>query len=378
MKKNGIILIFTAIALFFLCAVSAFAITESEVQAQVDAHGREAVSGNVFIWFICAIAFLKISQKIDSFMSGLGINVGHTGGNMLAEAFIAARGVSEGRRLFGIGSSGRGLRGAPSGTAGANVTGSAGIIPGGLAGVISRRVQGGAVYEATGQAGSGLFSGIGSMAYQRSLDKGGDYANNITGAVARGSISQMGTITGDRAADALTSYFGGSVPVPSAESPAPETVSVNTPEISAGQIPHAPQVPEQAAFDTSISESVIVSDTAGVIAYSESIPALETTCAPSQQIHYSEVEIGGGRITGYEESVSGGEARQFAMYAAEQYTRPEQKFETLTAVDGSKWYRQYTVNAVEKTPYKAPDGRVTFSETIIQKLPAMPKRKDRV
>ena len=44
----------------------AFAISEEEVQAQVDAVGKETVSGNVLIWFMCAIGFLKVSQKIDS------------------------------------------------------------------------------------------------------------------------------------------------------------------------------------------------------------------------------------------------------------------------------------------------------------------------
>ena len=81
-------------ALFFcLSSQTAFAFSESDAQAQVDAAGREAVSGNVLVWFLCAIAFLKVSQKIDSFMSSLGVNVGHTGGSMIAEAMIAARGV---------------------------------------------------------------------------------------------------------------------------------------------------------------------------------------------------------------------------------------------------------------------------------------------
>jgi hypothetical protein len=31
---------------------------------------------------------VKVSQKIDSFMSSLGINVGHTGGSLMAEATI--------------------------------------------------------------------------------------------------------------------------------------------------------------------------------------------------------------------------------------------------------------------------------------------------
>ena len=78
-----------------LCCQPAFAaVSEEEVQAQVDAVGKEAVSGNVLIWFMCAIGFLKVSQKIDSFMASLGVNVGHTGGSMLAEALIAARGFS--------------------------------------------------------------------------------------------------------------------------------------------------------------------------------------------------------------------------------------------------------------------------------------------
>lgn len=75
-------------------AVPAFAIEESEVEAAVNATSREEVTGNVLIWFLCAVAFLKVSQKIDSFMSSIGVNVGHTGGSMLAEAMVAARGIS--------------------------------------------------------------------------------------------------------------------------------------------------------------------------------------------------------------------------------------------------------------------------------------------
>ena len=81
-----------AVLCFSFCQ-PVFAMTESEIQDQVNAVGKETASGNVLIWFLCAIAFLKVSQKIDSFMSSLGINVGHTGGSMLAEAMIAARGI---------------------------------------------------------------------------------------------------------------------------------------------------------------------------------------------------------------------------------------------------------------------------------------------
>ena len=104
------VLIFLFIFLFAF-ALPASAITEEEVQKQVDAQGREAVTGNVFIWFLCAVGFLKVSQRMDSLLSSLGISVGHTGGNMLGEAMIAARtiGAATGRHFHGAGG-GSGLR----------------------------------------------------------------------------------------------------------------------------------------------------------------------------------------------------------------------------------------------------------------------------
>ena len=64
MKRKAFII--SVVAAVCLCTVSALALTESEVQQQVDSVGREAVTGNIFIWFLCAIAFLKISQKNSS------------------------------------------------------------------------------------------------------------------------------------------------------------------------------------------------------------------------------------------------------------------------------------------------------------------------
>ena len=84
------------LSVLVICALTipAFALTESDVQSQVSASGKEGVAGNLFIWFLCAVAFLKISQKIDSFMASIGVNVGHTGGSMLGEAMVAFKGVS--------------------------------------------------------------------------------------------------------------------------------------------------------------------------------------------------------------------------------------------------------------------------------------------
>ena len=60
MKKKRILVALAVVcALLCIFPLSAFAITEEEVQAQVDAVGREAVTGNIFVWFLCAIGFLK-------------------------------------------------------------------------------------------------------------------------------------------------------------------------------------------------------------------------------------------------------------------------------------------------------------------------------
>ena len=205
-----------------LCCQPAFAaVTEEEVQAQVDAVGKEAVSGNVLIWFMCAIGFLKVSQKIDSFMASLGVNVGHTGGSMLAEAMIAVRGFSGFKSFsshhFGGGHSSNSTH-VNAGGGGKGGGFGAGFASGGLAGVIGRKVTNNAVKTATtpsetkasglGGLVGGAAGGIGGHIYTSSVSKGGNFANNVIGSVATGNITQMGTISGEKAVDALHSYMG--------------------------------------------------------------------------------------------------------------------------------------------------------------------------
>ena len=125
------------LSVLVICALTipAFALTESDVQSQVSASGKEGVAGNLFVWFLCAVAFLKISQKIDSFMQGLGINVGHTGGSMLAEAMLAARSIAAARGVAGRGRGGNaGRAGSTGGSGGDSNT----FLQGGLAGVANR------------------------------------------------------------------------------------------------------------------------------------------------------------------------------------------------------------------------------------------------
>lgn len=57
-RKHKILITLLAVAVTVsLTTVPAFALTESEVQDQVNAVGKEVVTGNLFVWFLCAIAF---------------------------------------------------------------------------------------------------------------------------------------------------------------------------------------------------------------------------------------------------------------------------------------------------------------------------------
>ena len=190
------------LSVLVICALTipAFALTESDVQSQVSASGKEGVAGNLFVWFLCAVAFLKISQKIDSFMQGLGINVGHTGGSMLAEAMLAARSIAAARGVAGRGRGSNAGCGGSTGGGGDSNT----FLQGGLAGVVNRSFYNGAYKSATG-TGSG---GVGGMAFRASMTKGGDVANNVISRIATGRSGAGDVMSGNMAADALMSYMG--------------------------------------------------------------------------------------------------------------------------------------------------------------------------
>lgn len=326
--------------LFCVFCQPVFALSESDVQAQVDAAGKETVAGNVLIWFLCAVAFLKISQKIDSFMSTLGIHVGNTGGSMLAEAVIAARGIGSIRNSSGVRFGGS----HNSRSTNVNSGSSGGFLSSGLAGVVSRKVTQSAIKNATAPpngkttgGGSGVGNGIGAgisktsggnandsgtskpsglggHIYSASVNKGGGFANNIISTIATGNPAAAGYITGDKASEALHSYMG------------------------------------YAALEEGASH----------------VPT------------FSNVEIGGGRITGTETSDEHPDGIAFGMYHTAQYAAPDGNYTTVHAADGTSWYKQYAANTVEKSPYMAPDGSIAYNESIVKKLPPTPKRKDRL
>ena len=334
-------------------SVPAFALEESDVEAAVSSSSREAVTGNVLVWFLCAVSFLKVSHKIDSFMASIGVNVGHTGGSMLGDVMVAFKGVS-----LAAGAAGKVVGNfadrAASRTGGNTPPSSPGFLQGGLAGVVSRKITNDAVRTATQttqksssvtasatrqtasivhqtnrekaaqsathqQTVSSLHKesqhsvGLGGRIFTNSMLEGGHFANDVIGMVAAGDLHSTGSITGDLASQALSSYMG-------------------------------------------------------IAAQGDSAP----------QISYSDVEIGGGHITGTEYSPEHPEGISFGMYHTGQYTAPDGEHQKVSSADGVQWYKQYAVDTVIKTPFTAPDGEIDYHKEIVKKMPDPPKRKGRI
>ncbi len=303
----SLILLVSCMVLLFSMPVLASELTEAEVEQAVAEQGKETVTGNVFIWFLCAIAFLKVSQKIDSFMVSLGINVGNTGGNMMPELLIAGRSLAGAMHLKGGGSNGGGGYRKSGSPGDAAVGGN--FLSGGLAGSVGRQTERSAVNNVTGYT---EHSSIGSAMYHSSLNKGGDFANNVISSIAQGNYSQVGSIKGEEAEKAFISYMG-------------MKEDKDTP-----------------------------------------LPV------------YTNMEIGGGRMTGTETTEDSG-SREFALYHADQYLAPTPgTYDTVQSVDGAAWYKQYAQPTVNKTPYETEDGKVAYHESIVQKLPQAPQRKERI
>ena len=153
MRKRFFLNCLLILVLVAVMSTSAFAISESDVESAVSASGKEAVSGNVLVWFLCAIAFLKVSQKIDSFLSSLGLNVGHTGGSMLSEAMIAMRAINTATSAVGsaLGSRSRHSSAPASGKSDSGSAGAAGFFSGGLVDMASRKIASDAARTATAE-----------------------------------------------------------------------------------------------------------------------------------------------------------------------------------------------------------------------------------
>ena len=633
-------LLFLSVGLLLFLCTPAHAITEDEVLAQVDAAGKEAVAGNVLVWFLCAVAFLKVSQKIDSFMTSIGVNVGHTGGSMLSDVLIVTRALSA-----AVGAAGRsfgGKGGSSSGSSGGAKAGertSGGPFQGGLAGIVSRAVNNSAIKTATenksysGSVQSDMAREAVNAASSGKVNAATNASSSVSSSTRSTSQQSASAQSAPSAANQQSTIHGsgfsadasGDMPV-GAASVASDTISINeakdeseahpipqsdpgisistaqSDEIGAQEVEHtlpvapaaasadgirvghsesdaaetsSPSVPtaqrdaESSQFssspgeaaipvtaDTGVHEAVQQSVSAsteqppiiapgdshgdavaepdsnenggdnspvipisgsaqGIVSesmkqsesvvsehaadgkssaqsgaglhggehtesvtipvtnnptntikaqgngtpgsrpaaaggseavVSKSAQATHTSSAQSsirtERVHgygiggamfmrslasggsfanniigkvatgnvqntgtisgdmasqvltsymgftaigsppestpkFTDVEIGGGRITGMESAPGGGQSIQFAMYHTNQYEAPRGDFTKVVSADGETWYKQYAQDTVERTPYKAPDNTVAYNETIVQRMPEPPRRKDK-
>jgi len=540
-------------------------ISESEVESAIQANGEEKVLGNLVIWFICAMSFLKVAQKMDSYMSSLGINVGHTGGQMLGETMAILKTVGA------VNKAGQGIDGGGAGSKGSS-GGMFDGFSGGLAGIVGRQTTQSAIKGATGEN----TNSIGSQLFNSSMSGNQKFANDVIGSVAKGDANKHGTITGDKATDAFNSYFGSNSQTqsdnqsshasnstnsslssnaesvsntgtsPSIEKSNPNgsnsetqinsqaignvgnsgfsddlnaTYGINSEssfEASNSQVQSEQSIEnssdvgsselmsepftissggdaslgyltdsgvsnyqeqssynnvtssenfagKESASNTSIqssevsnqvhvsganvqnstfsdntssvnnavgAESQYSSSDSGNISigsepFSQGIsaegfdtnsPSIESgnydapstaDFAPNIEssnesgiydssqpigsnefsdgvqtidsgISHTNIEIGGGKVTGTEINSDNPTGIDFAMYNAEQFAKPSDDFKVIEAIDGSKWYKQYAVDSVKKTPYEKEDNSISYKEEIVKKLPQPPKRKDKI
>lgn len=160
--------------------------------------------GSIFLWFFCALAFLKTAQKFDSYLAAMGMNVAQTGSSMGMEILMAARVVS---------GASHGVKSASSVFRGNNVsTGTVAASEGFTAGFVSRFKGNSYVRDAVVDGGSpmGMGGSIGFVA--RAF--GGIAARNgatLTGesiaSVAARPENISGTIAGEIADRSLGNYI---------------------------------------------------------------------------------------------------------------------------------------------------------------------------
>ena len=413
-----LVILLPGMATMAVCwALPALAVSESDVEATVASQGKEAVSGNLFVWFLCAIAFLKVSTKIDSILQAMGLGVGRAPGSILAEAFMALRGMQAGKAVLSGQMPGAGNRSAPAGA------GAASAFSGGLAGMVSSKLETDTAASMSG-SGGGVTSGIGASLYKSTLGQDNGFASRVIGSVATGQTP--GAIHGAAAEEAMQGYFAGTPdPVPSQGGA--DAVSVEMPIDGFGSIPASadgsvlddvgtdmptdapiPTSPLALEGDTAVPVSpgyeAEVAQAAGASVGETSAgytaggsrpaasggavsPATIPTSSSLQQAalqrvalgqmgnRTTDVEIGGGKITG-REIIPGRGQIQFAMYNAKQFERPSGHYTVQTSRDGEQWYKVYATSVVERTPTtKDERGHYQHEERKVAVLPKAPARR---
>lgn len=159
--------------------------------------------GSIFLWMFCAIAFLKVAQRFDSYLASIGLNVAQTGSGLGMELLVATRlvvGAGHGFRSAGAAFAGGGA-GPVSGAGGGLMSGLMNKFRGNSY-VRDAVVQGGTRMGAGGVAGivGRAFGGIAAR-------NGATLTGNSIASVAARAPNQSGSIAGDIADRSLGNYM---------------------------------------------------------------------------------------------------------------------------------------------------------------------------
>lgn len=258
-------------------------------------------SGAMIIWSICMLAMMKAAQKMDSYMASMGMTVAQTGGSMLdviLSTVAGARALTSGLGGFGRRSGGG--------------SGNSGLAKGGKIGTVFGQVANKfkpSTYAADAVTAGGRLQGFGSL--------GGSISRLAAGTAFKHSLGQSGT--------------GGNL--------ATATIA----KIAHGNTAQTGMLKDTAKSDLA-SRSL-----------AHFLPSMASQGGSNGE-HLKDVTITGGQISGQAYDTQSGEYRDFSLYDANMHHPPTNgNYDTVTAADGSSWYRQIA--------QRGPTSTVTDSET---------------
>jgi len=306
--------------------------------------------GNVFLWIFCALAFLKVSQKFDTYLSSLGLSVAQTGAGMGMEMLMVARTMTGVMGRGGSHSAGSMFRGGAN--AGANAAGAAG----GMAG-FANKLKGNsyvrdAVVEGGQRMGAGGVGGMVGRAFGSAAAKGGATLTGDSIASVAGRAPQVsGKIGGDIADRSLGNFMPHMARMPlqdtqisgghiSTTAMMPDGKEASVEMYSAAQFdkPNAPHTMVQAS-DGSTWYQMASGDGAGAF---YGTPGFSSNPSEAAQVAAAFPNMPEGTMLrtvddGVMEA-SAPDGSTSMMYSAAHYDEPGGPHETITAGDGMQWY----------------------------------------
>jgi len=306
--------------------------------------------GNVFLWIFCALAFLKVSQKFDSYLSSLGLSVAQTGAGMGMEMLMVARTMTGFMGRGGSHSAGSMFRGGAN--AGTNAAGAAGGIAG-----FANKLKGNsyvrdAVVEGGQRMGAGGVGGMVGRAFGSAAAKGGATLTGDSIASVAGRAPQVsGKIGGDIADHSLGNYMphmarmplqdtqisGGHIST-TAKMPDGKEASVDMYSTAQFDKPSAPHTMVQAS-DSSTWYQMASGDGAGAF---YGTPGFSGDPSEATQVAAAFPNMPEGTMLRTVDDgvleASAPDGSTSMMYSAAHYDEPGGPHETVTAADGMQWY----------------------------------------